>query len=133
MRSPGTESLEYIEQMAHEIGYRLVTEKDHDKLLDLERRVTQIKDKEQQIKVLQSGLENIKRDLDSQGNVKTVTVEKILKEVRWRTRKRRKKRIIEKAVKAFKAGKIEDNPAGIRALNTVLMLNDLDVLKPLDI
>lgn len=128
MQAEGTESLEYLEQMAHDIGLRLVSEADHDKLIDLERRLSQVKEREQQTRILKAGLESIKTDLDKEGKTKTVTVEKIVKEMRWRTRKRRKKRIAEKAVRAFKAGKLADNPGTLRAINAVLVLDELTPL-----
>ena len=116
MRSESAEYLSYLEQQAHDIGYRLVTEADHNKLIDLESKLDRIKTKAAKLKVLESQLDALKADLDREGKTKVVTVEKIVKEIKWRNRENRRSQVQayqEEIVK--KAKKKKYDPLEVRA------------------
>lgn len=129
MRGENAEYLAYLEQQAHDVGLRLVTEADHSKLIDLERKVDAVKTKTKKLKVLEAELASIKKDLDKQGKVKIVTVEKIVKELKWRNKEHRKQDFVEEVVKKAKKKKLEwyELALALEELETVDMtLKDIE-------
>lgn len=128
MRSEDVEALAYVEQLANDVGRRLVTEADHDKLIDIELRTARIKKKSKKLAALKNDLERLRRELISQGKKPVVTVEKIVKEIKWRTRKRRKKRLVEKALHIPEKQRI----GGIGTLHSIAVLSSLDDLGVID-
>ena len=125
MQGISAETLSYVEQMAHDLGLRVVSEADHDKLIDIELRVSRIKEKEKKLKALKEELEKLKKEFDKEGKPKIVTVEKIVEHIRFKTRKRRKKRLVEKLLKCPHAKLLISNP---ETLEDLLTLDELDAL-----
>lgn len=130
MRSEDVETLSYVEQMAHDLGLRLVSEADHDKLIDIELRVSKIKEREKKLAALKRQLEDLKSEFDKEGKPKVVTIEKIIEHIRWKTRKRRKKRLVEKILTSPYNRAFMSDP---HALDELFTLDDLNVLPEADI
>ncbi len=63
MRGVDSEALSYVEQMAGELGRRVVTEEEHDRLIDLELRLEKLRAKEKKIAVSQEDLEARRKEL----------------------------------------------------------------------
>jgi len=59
-----TETLAYLEQLANDVGRRVVTEAEHNKLLDLERKLDLVKEREKKLEVIKLHLETLKTQLD---------------------------------------------------------------------
>ncbi|MCJ7424774.1 hypothetical protein MUP01_10980 [Candidatus Bathyarchaeota archaeon] len=59
-----TETLAYLEQLANDVGRRVVTEAEHNKLLDLERKLDLVKEREKKVAVIKAHLEALKTQLD---------------------------------------------------------------------
>jgi hypothetical protein len=136
MREPGKEAYpgmgeDYLEELAHDVGLRLVSEADHDKLIDLEVRGSRIRNREKRVQQMTRDLEILRADLHREGKLKTVTVEKVVQEIRWRTRKRRKKRVRDKAIKwAQKNGLgLLGGIEAMRSMEALEEIGSLDVMQ----
>jgi hypothetical protein len=81
MRGESAEALAYLEQLANDVGRRIVTEEEHNKLLDLERKLDLVKEREKKLEVVKSHLEALKSDLDAKPQPKVIErVIQIIKE-----------------------------------------------------
>lgn len=65
MRGESAEAVAYLEQLANDVGRRVVTEAEHNKLLDLERKLDLVKEREKKLEVIKAHLETLKGQLDS--------------------------------------------------------------------
>jgi hypothetical protein len=71
MRGESAEALGYLEQMANELGRRVVTEDEHSKLVDIELRLEKLREKEKRVKEAEKDIEARKRLLNSAEQLKS--------------------------------------------------------------
>jgi len=64
MRGESVEQLAYVEQLAHDVGRRIVTEAEHDKLIDLELKMSKVKEDKAKLKMAKLELESMRAQLD---------------------------------------------------------------------
>jgi len=89
MRGESAEALSYLEEQAHDLGRRVVTEEEHTKLIDLALRLEKLKEREKRLKSGELDLEARKNILD-----KTQKLEKVIthREANGKILKHRKKK-----------------------------------------